>query len=199
MRWPPYSVLDLSAKGMLPHDWAEQVRAAMAAPERTIVQSWTDIMPGDERFSILEGHAVRARFGWLWDLYHGPLRAFVTESFSKPVFAANRVSSSITLNILEGQTAGHDWHTDVTEITGVFYASDVTEGEGGELEFRDGERTATVRPAAGSFVCFPGSVSHRVAPVFSSKPRLTFPLLYYASTHDQPFASEHDCHEFTVQ
>ena len=199
MQWPPYFILDLSAKAMLPPNWTEQVHAAMAAPERTIVQSGADIMPGDERFSILAGHAARARFGWLWDLYHGPLRAFVTESFGKPIFAANRVSSAMTLNILEGQTAGQDLHTDATEITGVFYATDVTEGEGGEIEFRDGERMATLRPTAGSFVCFPGAISHRVAPMLSSRPRLTFPLLYYATTHDQPFASEHDRHEFTVQ
>lgn len=199
MQWPPYSVLDLSAKAMLPPGWAEQVRAAMAAPERTIVQSGAEIMPGDEKFSVLTGHDVRARFGWLWDLYHGPLRAFVTQSFGKPVYAANRVSSSITLSILEGAGAGQDWHTDVTEITGVFYATGVTEGEGGEIEFREGDRTATLRPTAGSFVCFPGRISHRVAPAVSDKPRLAFPMLYYASAQDQPFASEGDRHEFTQQ
>lgn len=198
MHWPPYFTLDLTALGLLPRDWAEQVRAATEAPERTNVQSGAEPVPGDEQFSILAGADVRARFGWLWDLYHGPLREFVTQSFGQPAFAANRVSAAITLNILEGHGAGHDWHTDANAVTGVFYASTMA-GDGGELEFRHaGYEIAHLRPRAGTFACFPGAVSHRVAPLTGAGQRLSFPMVYYASAEDQPFASAHDRYELST-
>jgi hypothetical protein len=146
----------------------------------------------------LSGASVRARFGWLWDLYHGPFREFVRQSFERPVFPANRVSSAITLNILEGVGAGHDWHNDANPVTGVFFASTLAEGEGGALEFRqpDGE-IAHLQPCSGTFICFPGRISHRVAPLRVPGPRLSFAMLYYGSIEDQPFANIDDRYEMS--
>ncbi|MCW3848211.1 2OG-Fe(II) oxygenase [Sphingomonas sp. LB-2] len=199
MHWPPYFVLDLAAQELLPADWAEQVRAGAAGPERIMVVNPLTPSPEDGRFSILDGTAVRARFGWLWDLYHGPIRKFVAQSAGRPVFPANRISSAMTLNILTGAGAEQDWHTDATAMTGVFFATTMAEGEGGELEFRsaDGE-IAQLRPRAGVFACFSGRIEHRVTPLTTSIQRLSFPLLFYASAEDQPFASAHDRYELSA-
>ena len=199
MHWPPYFTLDLVAQDLLPADWLEQVHAGAAAPERVAVTTPGMPLPGDGQFSILAGTDVCARFGWLWDLYHRQIRDFVTQSFARPAFPANRVSSAITLNILEGAGAGQDWHTDANAVTGIFFATTLTEGEGGELEFRrpDGE-TAQLRPHAGVFACFPGHVSHRVAPLSLPTQRLSFPMIYYDSVEDQPFASVHDRYELST-
>ena len=200
MHAPPYFTLDLAALGLLPGDWEEQVRAGAAAPERVTVANPLTPSPEDGKFSILAGADVRARFGWLWDLYHGPIRAFVTQSAGRPVFPANRVSSAMTLNILTGSGADQDWHTDATAMTGVFFATSMAEGEGGELEFRhpDGEVTQ-LRPRAGVFTCFPGPIQHRVAPLTAPIQRLSFPLLFYASVEDQPFASADDRYEMSTE
>lgn len=196
MHCPPYFTLDALAQGLLPRDWEAQVRAATAAPERVAIVTPGMPLPSDGQFSILDGTAVRARLGWLWDLYHRPLRAFVTQHFGDAIFPANRVSSSITLNILEGLGAEQDWHTDTTRVTGVFFATTLAEGDGGELEFRGGDgETARLRPRAGTFACFSGPISHRVAPLLRPMQRVAFPMLFYASAEDQPFASQHDRYE----
>lgn len=195
----PYFAMDLAAQGLLPADWEAQVRAAADAPERVIVPvSALGPSPEDGQFSILPGPDVRARLGWLWDLYLGPMRDFVTQSFGQDIFPANRVSSAITLNILAGEGATAEWHVDATAMTGIFFAATRAEGEGGELQFRDDSgETASLLPRVGTFVCFPGSISHRVAPLLSPTPRLAFALLFYASAEDQPFASADDRHEMS--
>jgi hypothetical protein len=198
MNWPPHFLLDLNDQNALPHDWAAQVHAATHAPERVIVQSGADIAPGDEKFSILGGADVRARFDWLWHLYLGSIRAFVADRFGRPVYPANRISSAITLNILEGVGAAADWHTDANAVTGVFYAA-VPEGSGGELEFRhSGCPIAQIHPRAGAFICFPGSIEHRVVPLRSPEPRLAFAMLFYDSATDQPYANLDDRHELSA-
>ncbi|MDB5705938.1 MAG: hypothetical protein JWN66_3054 [Sphingomonas bacterium] len=195
MNWPPHFVLDLDNQNALPHDWAAQVQAATHAPECVIVRSGAD---SDEKFSVLAGTDVRARFDWLWRLYLGPIRAFVADRFGRAVYPANRISSAITLNILEGVGAEAEWHTDANPVTGVFYAA-VPVGSGGELEFRHpGCPIAQIHPRAGAFICFPGSIEHRVVPLRSPEPRLAFAMLFYDSAIDQPFANLDDRHELSV-
>lgn len=198
MNWPPHFVMDMDKQDALPRDWAAQVQAATHAPERLIVQSGADIIPGDEKFSVLEGAAVRARFDWLWRLYLGPIRAFVADRFGCPVYPANRISSAITLNILEGVGAETGWHSDANAVTGVFYAA-VPMGSGGELEFRHPSYPiAQIHPRAGTFLCFPGAIEHRVVPLRSPDPRLAFVMLFYDSAVDQPFANFGDRHELSA-
>lgn len=194
----PYFALDLAAQGLLPHGWAEQVSAATAAPERIVVQTGVELRPEDEQFSILEGAPVRARLPWLWDLYLGPLRSFASERFGSPLFVANRVSSAITLNILDGVGAGQEWHVDSNPVTGVFFATS-HEGDAGALEFQhpDGE-IVRVHPRAGMFVCMAKPILHRVAPLDAPGQRLSLAMLYYDSPADQPFANADDRHEMSA-
>lgn len=196
MEWRPYFTFDLAAHGFMPADWEAQFRAAAMAEERIVIATPTEPSPYDGQFSILEGGPIRARMPWLADLYRRELRDFVSRSLASEAHPANRVSSSITLNVLRGEGAGHDWHTDQTLATGVLFANTLGEGEGGELEFRnDAEATARLRCRAGLFVCFPGPIQHRVAPLQSDGERLSFPMVYYASAEDQPFASAGDRYE----
>lgn len=199
MEWRPYFTFDLATHGLMPADWKAQLRAAALAEERIVVATPTEPSPYDGQFSILEGGPVRARMPWLARLYRGELRNFVTRSLGCTAYPANRVSSSITLNILRGEGAGQDWHTDQTLATGVLFATTLAEGEGGELEFRnDAGDTARLSSRAGLFVCFPGPIQHRVAPLLSAGERLSFPMVYYASAEDQPFASAGDRYEASL-
>ncbi len=195
----PWFALDVVAAGLLPEDWLAQVLAAARAPERIAVQTGVAPKPEDDIFSILPGPAVRARLGWLWELYLGPLRAFASESFGRPLYVANRVSSAMTLNILDGIGAEQAWHADSNAVTGVFYAT-THAGEAGALELRDSDGSvAQFRPRAGMFVCLRGHLQHRVVPLDSRCQRLSFALLYYDSPTDQPFASADDRHEMSAQ
>lgn len=197
MSRPPYFALDLAAQGMLPNGWAEKVLEATSAPERIVVQTGVELQPGDEQFSILEGAAVRARLPWLWDLYLGPLRSFASDRFSMPLFVSNRISSAITLNILDGAGAGQAWHVDSNTATGVFFATG-HEGEAGALEFQqpDGD-IIRIHPRAGMFVCMAKPILHRVVPLDAPGMRLSLAMLYYDSPTDQPFANASDRHEMS--
>lgn len=192
MDWPPYRALDLEEARLLPPDWSRDIEALAAEPRLIEVLSGD----GDDRwtFAIREGDAVRDRLPWLWALYHGPLRAFAAARSRRPLFAANRLSASITLNVFSGRGAALDWHPDANPVSGVFFAT--TSEDGGALAFRgeDGHE-CQVFPRAGTFLCFPGGVQHRVTPTRSSMPRLSFVMLYYESVADQPFANVADRYE----
>ncbi|MEZ0244053.1 MAG: 2OG-Fe(II) oxygenase [Sphingomonas sp.] len=199
MQWPPYFSFDLAGHGLLPADWAAQVRAASLAPEREAVVDLLAPAPQPETFLILEGRAVRNRLGWLADLYRGTLCDFVSRSFGRPCYPANRISLSMTLNILQGQGTETGWHHDTNPVTGLLFATTMVEGQGGELEFRHPDHgIAQLRPSAGVFICFPGEIEHRVLPLSVDMQRLSFPLIYYDSATDQPFANEDDRYEMSA-
>ncbi|URW76051.1 2OG-Fe(II) oxygenase [Sphingomonas donggukensis] len=177
---PPCHLLDLVAEGLLPAGWEETVAALADAPE-CLTLSRTD----QWSFSVVQGDVVCDRLGWLWELYHGVLRDFATRACSRPVVAAARLRSTMTLNILSGPGASSDWHRDNNAVTGLFFATARTDG-GGDLLFRDAAgRESAVTPRPGLFVCFPGAIEHRVAPIADGR-RLSLPMVYHDSTADQP-------------
>ncbi|QDX26832.1 hypothetical protein FPZ54_13000 [Sphingomonas suaedae] len=186
MEWRPYATLDLGERGLLPAGWTDAVAALAARPERkTVIASpaWS--------FAIVEGDQVRAHLGWLWTLYHGPLRTFAARAVGYPLFANNRLTSAMTLNILSGAGATNEWHRDSNAVTGVFYAH-VGEG-GGDLAFRDDAgRIARLVPITGLFVCFEGAIDHRVEPLGDAGPRLAIAMVYHRSPIDQPRAFGRD-------
>lgn len=184
--WPPFHQLDLAEAGLLPPGWLDDVEAAARGPDRQLIEK--GVVDGERwRFTLLPGDLVRERIGWTRDLYHGPLRDFASERYGRTLFPANRLSATVSLNILAGRGAGHGWHTDMNPVTGILFATTLGEGEGGVLEFRapDG-RTASLRPHAGLFLAFVGPVSHRVTPLTVPGPRLALPMNYYNSAADQP-------------
>lgn len=184
--WQPFHTLDLATAGLLPAGWDEQVAALADAPERIAV-----IDAPDWRFDIVEGNVIRAHLPWLWQLYHGPLRAFASARMGQPLFASNRLSATLTLNILRGTGATNDWHCDANAVSGVFYAA-IPAGAG-TLSFRDGDqRTATLAPHPGLFACFPGAVEHRVDPLPPEGERLAIAMVYHTSPTDQPPAYGRD-------
>jgi len=185
MTWPPFFTLDLIEHGLLPEGWDAATRALAEAPERQPI----DMGDVPWAFSVVEGDVVRDRLPWLWRLYHGALRDFAAKAAGFPLFAANRLRASITLNILSGAGAWSDWHKDMNQVTGLLFVT-VSDPDGaGDLLFRDGAgREARLVPRPGLFVCFEGAVEHRVAAISSAGPRLSLPMLYYRSATDQPAA-----------
>lgn len=199
MHWPPYFALDLNPTGLLPSGWEAQVDALSRGPDTQILADLPS--PGStdaERwsFSVVTGDRVRGRLDWLWRLYHGLFRQFASESFDAALYPANRLDATTTLNILEGRGAGNEWHRDANPVSGLFFATTLLPGEGGELQFRSSDgRFCEIRPGAGVFVCFDGSCEHQVAPLNAATRRLSFPMTYYASAEDQPFANENNRYE----
>ena len=184
--WPPFAVLNLAEAGLLPDGWQADVAALAEAPERqTIIDMAAS---GDAlawQFSVISGDVLRDRLGWLWALYHGALRDFASAATGQPLFASNRLSAAMTLNILHGGGATNDWHVDQNAVSGVFYA-DVPDG-GGALLFRDASGcTARFAPRPGGFACFPGNVEHRVEPLPAGATRLAVAMVYHVSATDQP-------------
>lgn len=192
MSWRPYFTFDLEALGLLPGGWRSAVEALADGPD--VLDIITGEVSADGaawRFSILQGGPVRAALPWFWDLYHGRMRQFASESFGRPLFPSNRLESTTSLNILSGAGATNDWHRDANPVTGVLFATTLSEVEGGCLEFREADgRTCALQPRAGTFVCFAGPCDHRVAPISHECRRLALPMTYYDSVEDQPFASE---------
>ncbi len=196
MRWPPFFVMDLNPMELLPSGWKEgvdllsrssdcQILISEPSPEPANGESWS--------FSVVTGDRLRAQLDWLWALYHGQFKAFASEHFGATLYPANRLDATTTLNILEGRGAGNEWHNDANPVSGLFFATSLNEGDGGELQFRSSDgQFAEIRPRAGLFVCFNGSCDHQVAPLKTATRRLSFPMTYYASAEDQPFANENN-------
>lgn len=196
MNCPPFFEMDLTATALLPSGWAHDVNALAASTHRQVIANGT--LPGSPdneswSFSVVTGQHVRESLGWLWMLYHGIFRDFASTNFGVPLYPANRLDATTTLNILSGHGAGHDWHQDANPVSGLFFATALEKGQGGALQFRspDGE-LREVRPRAGLFVCFPGRCDHRVEPLRGFAERISFPMTYYTSPEHQPFASENN-------
>jgi hypothetical protein len=194
MTWPPFFTLDLIEHGLLPEGWDAAIRALADGPERHVLLD-EESPDGRWSFAIVPGDVLRDRLPWLWALYHGALRDFASQAVGFPLFAANRLHASMTLNILSGAGAWSDWHKDMTAVTGLFFATAADADGAGDLMFRDGAgREARLAPRPGLFVCFEGPVEHQVAPLSSAGPRLSLPLLYYHSATDQPPAYGDDAY-----
>lgn len=196
MNWPPFFEFDLDAAGLLPPGWLADIDALAATSHRQVIakETLSDVSAHENwSFSVVTGDHVRDRLDWLWKLYHGTFRDFASASFGVPLFPANRLDATTTLNILFGRGAGNVWHRDANPVSGLLFATSLNHGDGGELQFRtlDG-RQYEIRPRAGIFVCFEGSVEHQVAPLQTMVRRLSFPMTYYTSVTDQPFASENN-------
>jgi hypothetical protein len=196
MNWPPFFTLDLDAMGLLPLGWDIEVDALSRGSDVQILTEAVTLgstEAGRWSFSVVTGDRIRERLDWLWRLYHGHFRNFASESFGTALYPANRLDATTTLNILEGRGAGNEWHRDANPVSGLFFATSLEPGEGGELQFRSSDgRFCEIRPRAGLFVCFDGSCEHQVAPLQTATRRLSFPMTYYASAEDQPFANENN-------
>lgn len=193
--WTPFFTLDLVEQGLLPNGWDLATRALVDAPERHMIIAGEPSSPYDTPwfFENVEGDILRDRLPWLWALYHNALRAFASGAVGYPLFASNRLRAAMTLNILRGAGGWSDWHTDMTAVTGVLFASGAGRDGGGDLVFRDGTgRETRLVPRPGLFVCFEGPIEHKVAPLTMAGPRLSVPLLYYRSATDQPRAYDLD-------
>lgn len=194
--WPPFAALDLAAQGLLPSGWQADIERLADSDARHLIiaeEGWT--------FAVVQGAAVRPALPWLWALYHGTLRRFASDWFGSALVAAERLSATLTLNILAGRGARNDWHCDGNPVTGLLFATSLeVPGDGGTLEFRavDG-RHCMVAPRAGMFVCFLGAVEHRVAPLAVAPRRLVLPMNYYRVGERQPRANSDECYAIPAE
>lgn len=199
MRWPPYFTLDLNPTGLLPPGWDTEVDALSRGSDKQILADLPSHgSTNAERwsFSVVTGDRVRERLDWMWRLYHGRFRQFASDSFGTALYPSNRLDATTTLNILEGCGAGNEWHRDANPVSGLFFATSLQPSDGGELQLRASDgRFCEIRPRAGVFVCFNGTCDHQVAPLKTATRRLSFPMTYYASAQDQPFANENNRYE----
>ncbi len=189
----------LDASALLPPGWQAQVETVAQSAEMLVLEEHLHAPAsglGPWLFAVLPADLASQRFDWLWRLYHGAFQDFASERFGQRLFPANRRSATITLNRLTGLGAGNDWHRDANPVTGVFYATSLSAGEGGQLQVRSEQGVVEeLVVSAGTFVCFSGPLEHRVAPLLVAGERLAVAMTYYTSIEDQPFASAHDRYE----
>ena len=175
----------LDANPLLPPDWKQEVAELADGPDLISL-----IAEDDWHFSVVTGNVVTRRLDWLWRLYHGAFREFANIALAMNLVPSNRRDATVTLNLLAGTGATNEWHSDACAVTGVLFATKHGEGHGGMLQFRDEAGTVSeVRPIAGHFVCFPGSIEHRVAPLQIGDKRISFPMTFYERAESQAFAS----------
>lgn len=189
MRRPPFFTLDLLASGLLPENWNRAIAALAGDDARNVIlPSEFSPQPAGETwsFATVAGDVLRDRCPWLPALYLGPLRAFAERSFGGPVFVEQRLRSAMSLHILTGAGAGIEWHAHAGMVNGLLFVTSADGTGAGDLVFRDGDgREQRVAGKAGTFVCFDGATEHCVTPLQSAGPRLTIPLIYFASAAEQ--------------
>jgi 2OG-Fe(II) oxygenase superfamily len=199
MTWPPFFEMDLIKTGFLPSGWAHDVNSLAASTHRQIIaHEMVPDSPDNESwsFSVVTGDYVRESLDWLWTLYHGVFRDFASVKFGIPLYPANRLDATTTLNILAGPGARNEWHQDANPVSGLFFATSLAHGDGGELQFRSlNGQLCEFRPRAGRFICFEGSCEHQVRPLRTKVRRIAFPMTYYTSIENQPFANENNRYE----
>ncbi len=175
----------IDANPLLPPAWKQEVAGLADGPDLISL-----IAEDDWQFCVVTGNIVTRRLDWLWRLYHGAFREFASTAFGRDLVPSNRRDATVTLNLLSGFGATNLWHSDTCAVTGVLFATTHEEGQGGTLQFRDeAETVSEIRPIAGHFVCFRGSVEHRVAPLQIDDKRISFPMTFYESADSQAFAS----------
>jgi hypothetical protein len=135
---------------------------------------------------VLTGDLIKCHLPWLYDCYTGKLRKYAEELAEKRLFVSKDLIASMNVNVLQGIAAAYEWHVDSNPITGVLFVNTLAEADGGKLLFRTAEEEIAITPEKGMFVVFDArNVPHCVSPLSSDTVRVSVPMNYYDSPHDQ--------------
>jgi hypothetical protein len=136
---------------------------------------------------VADGVAVKYHLQWLYDLYAGYLKEFCASKFGTPLYPANLLHTTVNINQLSGRGARYEWHVDSNPVTGLLFVTDAPVGFGGSLVFKpEGGSRSIVRPTAGTFICFDArEIPHCVTALRTNSVRISIPMNYYDSEHDQ--------------
>lgn len=156
-------------RSVLPTDWQDQIlaTAANAAPKTLRPRSVTS-REGDPHLKIatltVNGHIVRQRLPWLYDLYKGLFRDLGQFSVSEPLFTAENDVYGAVLNMQRGTEMRYESHVDSNPLEGLLYVTDHPKGSGGELVVANNPSAnsvdeveadcSIVYPAAGNLIFF---------------------------------------------
>jgi hypothetical protein len=166
--------------------WALQVAVAAAAHGTRVVKQGRG--PGSLEaeetagldYRVLVTDQVRARLPWLWAIYTDPAVVnLVTVCVGEPVRTLDD-ESAINVNLLDGQGARYELHTDTLPYTLLLFVTTHARGTGGLLTLQVGpDEVEYHRPIAGHAVIFDGqAVPHTVTPLRTAGVRVSVPMVY---------------------
>jgi len=187
---------DLDQLAILPVDWAAAVAALADTSALSTVldgRSSTSRESVDMRpitVSVVTGGTIKSRLPWLYDAYTGPLLELSSELYGRKLEISSDLTSSININMIAGAGNRYERHVDSNPVTGILYASTLRENDGGALIFDHQLNSSDiVYPRAGLFIAFDATTTpHHVAPLKTTKVRLSIPMNYYYSgtQHHRP-------------
>lgn len=185
---------DLSPTGLLPSSWEDEIAAAIQQDGVSTIlsgdseQSREDSPRYEIPVLVVTGDACSGRMPWLRGLYENELREFASSCFQRSLFVANDLKSSININCLRGIGARYEAHVDTNPVTGLIFATNATPQTGGQLVFRSkAGPDVVIWPKKGVFLAFDArTISHFVAPLNVDMDRISLPMNYYESAHEQP-------------
>lgn len=197
-------MLDLTKADWLPQDWLHQIHVVVATHT---VQTVLDGKSSTSReaaeaspisVGVVTGEIIRSRITWLFDLYAGPLLEWSSTVTGEPLSIAEDVGCSVNINVIRGTGSGSERHVDSNPVTGLLYASTLSEGDGGATVFDHPNGSDKVYPREGLFIAFDATdTPHYVAPLKRELTRLSIPMNYYRRGHSQARPADLDSYLYS--
>jgi hypothetical protein len=186
-KWPPYAEWDLTASGLLPHNWTYQISTVIdnhcmhTILSGASAQSREATVDYEIPVLVATGDVCATQLPWLRILYEGELLRFASNAYGKLLDTAIDLRSSVNINCLRGIGSRYEAHVDTNPVTGLLFACDATPETGGALVFqRPGFEDAVVWPRKGLFIAFDArEIPHFVSPLLVAMDRISVPMNYY--------------------
>lgn len=179
--------IDLNDLGILPKDWIQSIGELVqnygikTLLDGTSATSRVESGIGPSNVTIVPGDTIFLHQRWLYDLYSTCFLQHASKLSSSPLRIAMDLTSSININSLDTIGSSYECHVDSNPITGLLFASSLSEEDGGQLVFKTPTNLRiTVTPQAGLFLAFDATQTpHFVSPIKSNIRRISIPMNYY--------------------
>jgi hypothetical protein len=185
------AVTGVNVRALMPADWAQQIVDLVAGYGRHIILKGGQVSTSMEEsgfttaYTVVQGTDVERQLPWLWSLYLGSFRRFVSRIAQQKVSPDPDKEFAVNVNSLSraSQIDGYELHTDVNNWTALLAVNTMRPGDGGELThlLPDGRRVTT-RTQAGWLYIFDGKTHphkvERLDPSGTAAVRITVPMDY---------------------
>ena len=105
------------------------------------------------RISVVDGEVILRELPWLYQLYTKELLDLASSTTGNTHVIADRLESSININVLDGIGACYEWHLDTNPLTGILFVTTHLTNDGGSLVFDTLDKgKVSVLPESGKFI-----------------------------------------------
>lgn len=146
-------------------------------------------------YRVVTGERIRSEGSALFSLYSSPaLLDWMRELADAPrLDVSAHLRSAVNVNCLHRTGQGYPWHRDAVPYTCLLFLTSLPDDAGGELLIRAADDTLeTVRPRAGDLLVMDGTrCPHAVAPLTTSRLRVSLPMVYPSVSVERPGLDDH--------